>query len=104
MIRSRASVPIAENISAYFTTLSEVRRAAGMFRYLQKYGGVSTQGGLSGLPRPLKDADPTRPSSTRPKRNTKSCADPVASSQSRISSCGHGSLAPAVLIDPLEAK
>src|SRR5437879_7020404 len=44
MIRSRGSVPIAENISAYFATRSArfLFDPFSIFRYLQKYGWLST--------------------------------------------------------------
>ena len=43
MMRSRASVPIAENMSAYLATLSKdlFAEACVIFRYLQKYRNVS---------------------------------------------------------------
>jgi len=43
-MRSRASVPIAENMSAYLAICSElfVAWACAMFRYLQKYGFLSS--------------------------------------------------------------
>ena len=44
-MRSRASVPIAENISAYRVTWGN--EFAVMFRFLQKYGCMSTS--FSGL-------------------------------------------------------
>src|SRR5208282_2851153 len=46
IIRSRASVPIAENMSAYLAILSEVFLAAAvvMLPLLQKYRNVSTSG------------------------------------------------------------
>ena len=42
-MRSLASVPIAENISAYLTTCSAVffEEAGAIFRYLQKYSVLS---------------------------------------------------------------
>jgi hypothetical protein len=44
MIRSRASVPIAENISAYLTTrsLDLLVWVMSIFLYLQNYGFMST--------------------------------------------------------------
>jgi len=43
-MRSRASVPIAENMSAYLAILSEafLADAVAIFLWLQKYGNVST--------------------------------------------------------------
>src|SRR5579863_2025762 len=55
MMRSRASVPIAENMSANFTTCSMDFRdwALTMFLYLQKYGFVVNSGSWTPpFPRP----------------------------------------------------
>src|SRR5260370_18857334 len=49
MIRSRGSLPIAENISAYFATRSArfLPVPPFIFLYLQKYGRLSTRPGHS---------------------------------------------------------